>query len=569
MRRYLLSYILFVDFTYLYCQAISPTTFLEKRRLLLQQWINELTNHRVIRHSEKFLTFANATINTDDCRYAKRLPDLTVIGAASVIVALHYCPIHQLLFIACTVNSNQGKVLVYSFGQNSNTSNSASHQAMSWNYLKQELHYCGQQEFTEPVLCLTYEPSRRAVIVGLTSGPVVVFFLTNDNKEFHYRTELNSHYSPVVALTVDTTLPNAHYCISVGQAGSITALNLSVGRISSQGACPSGTKIYSLCYDPYQSVAFCGTDQAKIIVFDLKQNPAVELLCLNICDEMDSTLYQPPDTTSSVLSLAYDSKRRMLYASLRHRIFRWRILSRQGQQYHAVKENYQFLSSQAVLSLIPSAIVKSISLINDGQFLLVGEDGGGMTIFDLFQPVLDHLQLGTMGGGSSSQAISWKDAVMMGTSAMLAWLHKHAVDTSVATTRDDVLHLIAEANNLSDDDIISVLIPPQVKNEVFIAWSSLNRPDVPLGSPIPVFNGSGTVQALTIIPSHEYVLCGGKDGILSITSLEEFILPASAINISLSVEKPEEIIDITTDCRSVAVKSRLIMNLKGKELPYI
>jgi WD40 repeat protein len=513
----------------------------------------------------KFLHFISAVANTDDTTFARRLPvlnafDSTTRPANQVVRSVFVSAQHNLLIVGTGFNPSApsagkavGQVIVYTMktvvpGTSSVAGNSANKNASSWSFENLNFMKTCDQDFSVGVSQVSYEPLRRLVLVGLSNGPLVFFFLSEHSDELLYRTELNCHYSAIMNIIVDTTYPDSHYCISSSHAGSVCAFNLSSGFIDSQATCEVGQKAHCIAYNPYDRIVICGTGNGQVILFDFDRNPGIVSLVLKI-EEAYPAVNQP---NVDVVSVSFDSKRRLLYAAAGGDVYVWRIYTKEKNV--SLKAKFQ-----RIIKLGTDANICNSLLLNDAQFLLVGENSGRMAMFDLFE--ITNYPLRQL---PQTQPSSWEDAVQMGFTSMLAFLHKKNVDTSAAVTRDDIVSLMANRNGVTEDEIIDMLIPKKQGNEIILAWSTAESPGALQKQTTTSSKVDRSLFCSTLLPLQEYIVCGGDKGNATLFSLADFIVPAAPTPVNNN--QNTEITLVMTECRYVALRNGLIINCKGNNV---
>ncbi len=483
-------------------------SFHEERSNQIQQYITEIRQQLMVSRNYHFLKFIEAPQNTNDFCCVENLTTLAGSTASSVL-SVYACTQSNTILVGCgNTARTRGEVVMYR-KMNSNSSE-----------IFQRL--CSQQ-FKTAIAAVVYEPLRGLIIVGSSSGAIVHFKLSSDEKQMIYFTELNIHHDPIVSLLVDTTIPDRNIQISCAQSGTTVALNMKTGKIMSQ-FCLARFRPYSMTYHPYEQLLFIGGMGGTVRICTLKDEEGCQLHQLTMPDATASTI---------VKSVAIDIDRRLLYVAADNCIHVWRVY------FSSEIGNTSYV--RCVCSLKKHCIISSMQLLNAGEQLIAVDQHGGMILYDIMQGSTAMHPL-------FSQHTDVVEAVRTGHSAMLAWIKKRkiVVPKTTFTTRDDTIRLISNAIQIPEDIIVDLLTNPNPTVQLINAWHL--RCSSTLSQPNPIF---------AIFPTAGVIVSGIDDGNVVIDSIAK-LWTCSAPPVAMQQNGSLQATQILDECRQTALSGEIV-----------
>ena len=503
--------------------------------------------HQSVTNNPLFINFLKTTEHTNDTHCLRRLPCLDLhqqpqFPSTFQVTHLHYNVKTRFLFV---VTQDDKKSCLYIYRVESNTGE----QRTTWTHKAVSIRCTGKQAFLTTITQIAFDADRLLLMVAITSGAIVFFTLSISGDQLTYWSELNCHHSPIAGMFVDSTIADDSIMVSASSAGTIAVFNIHRGIITHQMCCEFGIKIHSMIFNQYDRLIFCGTNRGSILICCMSQSSSSSSDTQNIKVLHSITIptdYQGEvngEDTRIVEHMVIDSKRRLLYVAMDNIIHIWRIFGKYSDRFP--------LQIERRLNLSPGHNIKNIMLLNDGQYLFVSDAMSRYAVFDLTDEAdLDTSRRSVIVNGPRSKQADWEIAVRLGTGAMIAWLHKNGVDTSVSVgTRDDVLRMVAAENNVNEDQIIETLIPQNPKYSVLVAWSQHHT------SPT---NGQNTTEKIILnsslcscyLSNALYVAVGDNRGKIQLYSLEDFIIPAKPMSFDKTYR-------LATECQSISKELRV------------
>jgi hypothetical protein len=334
-----------------------------------------------------------------------------------------------------------------------------------------------------------------------------------------------------------------NYLISATGNGTLAVFNMEEGAITVQSAIQS--KFNSIAYDRIENVAICGTYVGTVVVLNLCKNPPSLL---------DTVVLPGKYPNSGNVFVAYNEEMRLLYATHHNDIiiYHWN---------HTVNK-YLIPTVYLTLSLKQNIKINNLLVLNQGLFVIASSTKGFVAVFDIsdapVQETVDEAisnatknvlsnekskQLASASADvdllttSTSGLLPWEKVVLKSNSAMRDWLRAKGVDSSLSTTRADLIRLITKISHVSITAVKNVLLPKNPRKDVLFTWNL--KPIKKYAIPGEVFvekkenfilkklkigKGSFILNA-TYIEEMRAILFGCWNGLMHVVSLQDFLPP--------------------------------------------
>lgn len=477
--------------------------------------MDELRKNRSILYNEVLLQFLDAHINAPAMKSPRVFPSFLNVGRGGdtfPVQSVHFDAHHNLLIVGIGINTGlglfsstsvmRGSVTVYRLIACGSQSG-----AEIWTDGRYALLLQACQCFNVGVVSVSYDPHKRIVIVGLSTGPILFYYIGHGQSSLTYCCEVDCHSSLVRNLIIETTSKEG-ICFTASQDGVLTMYDLNRADMKSQCSTSQGVSINCIAHYGTDSLIFCGTNVASVVIYDVSTIPPTLLKTLSLPN------YDPTNkahkNNSDVTALVFENERRLLYCAYRNVIHVFRIYNKKEISKSVIKSH--------CLQLKASLKISNLLLLNHGQFLVASETRGSVAVFDMSQkPVKSSSsssyssQVDTMKTGAVVE--KWQDVIKLGNAAMKDWLIGKGIDVVGAKSKGDLIRLVATTAGVDENTAVDVLIPDDPRCDVIFTWSTVD----PLNANDAQLNNSCYIEPLRVIVS------GGANGRLTCVSLADFI----------------------------------------------
>ncbi len=337
------------------------------------------------------------------------------------------------------------------------------------------------QLFNVGVASVAWERGRRQLIVGLTTGAILFYYLNDACDKLTYCSEHDYHSGMLCNMVVE---PSNHVFIGSARQGTMSVFNMNEGAVSTQSA-KGDAQFTMIAYDRTEHIAFCGTRHIGTVrAFDLYTNPP-RLLYSFIMPHAKLS------GKGDVNGVVFVEETRLLYATHFNNIHIWAVSPKAS-----ISKSTKF----ATLSMQESVRISDLLVFNRGYYVVASGTKGVVALFDisdrpreetteeaiaaasrtLSTTRLSHAKSVMSSSASDTNALStttsnlipWSEVVQRSNSAMRDWLRANGVDSSMTVTRPDLIRLVvAYQQQKQPSEPVNVaehLIP---KEDAFLTWN--------------------------------------------------------------------------------------------------
>lgn len=461
---------------------------METRRVEIQKWLDAITSNRVTLNSRTFQHFCRIP---PDCqlRAIRMLPTLNCVPMTPLlpVQSVTYCQISQLVFVCRGIPKSsinfvsktvvRGSLNIFQLVDGSTESTGP----ISWAAAGYKMMLALSQMYNVGVMGLAWDINRRNVILGLSTGPILFYYLSQDCSTLTYCSELDCHNNLLCNLIYE---PKNNMLLGGSNSGSLSCFDCDQGQTTTQLGKGCGP-INSIAYARQIHVVFVGTKDGHVVIYDLKFNPPKEMKRFALTQGTNNPKLQKLDNKGDVY-VVYVEETRQLIATHFHEIYVWDIPRNDliaSTNYHVstCKAKF-FLNCQTE----HTAKICSLLVFHYGNYICVSTTRGNVVLFDMSDaPKEDTLEeamskaaknlSGANNSTSSASAdvnylsttysalVHWWEIIKRNNTALRDWLRANGVDATLALTRADLIALVIEYYAGTPENVTSEIIADQLR----------------------------------------------------------------------------------------------------------
>lgn len=339
------------------------------------------------------------------------------------------------------------------------------------------------------------------MVVGLSTGPIVFYHLNVALDTLTHCSELDYNDGLLTNLVLE---PSKSVLIGAGCKGTMSVFDLKKGVITSQLLNPD-KKFVSIAYDRNEHVAFVGTTEGSVVVFELSPKTGDGKIPKKICTiEMTYPANSPSakhNSKGEVKCVVYAEELRMLYVAHMNHI-----------HLIAMKDECKSFDRLGMLSMNEKLRISNVLVLNCGYYVIATSNIGVVAMFDISDEEkvktrderLDEAARDlSIGNGKASDNMAntsnklsttasrmkpWNEIILQSNGVMRDWLRAKGVDSSVAVNRADLIRIVIKAERTVTPTMAAKVLRPKnltendptkrKRTDAMLVWSM--NPDVSL-----------------------------------------------------------------------------------------
>jgi hypothetical protein len=372
----------------------------------------------------------------------------------------------------------------------------------SWAAVGSKMMLAVSQTYNVGVMSVAWDINRRNVIVGLSTGPILFYYLSYDCTTLTYCSELDCHNDLLCNLIYE---PKNSMLMGGSNSGSLSCFDCGEGQTTTQLGKGCGP-INSIAYARQIHVVFVGTKDGHVNIYDLKFNPPKEMKRFPLTQGTTNPKLQKLDNKGDVC-VVYVEETRQLIATHFHEIYVWDIPERDliaATNYYAgsCKAKF-FLNCQTE----HTAKICSLLVFNYGNYICVSTTRSNVVLFDMSDPPKEetleeamskaakNLSIASKSTSSASAdvnylsttnsaLVNWKEIIKRNNTALRDWLRANGVDATLALTRADLIALVIEyyagtPENVTCEIVAELLRAKTPRTDPLLTWNLNSMEYVP------------------------------------------------------------------------------------------
>eukprot|EP01038_Epipyxis_sp_PR26KG_P007140 gene7140-9742_t len=506
--------------------------FSEKRKTMLQNWFDTLFPLRAALVHEPLLKFLEVPEHTNEKYMTPRLlPPLAIESSQHQIQSICYDYSTGIVIIGsgstnpATVSFNDsysyGEVSVYVWSRSlKEDTNIQSYP--KWFRGDTSLYLVARQCFNICVISVAFDGKSRCVFVGLKSGSVIVYTLS-DSYALVYSSEIEQQPDQLTNIALNSY----NSSVIVGAVtGNFIMHNYITGDKTNKSNYGRARFTIIKC-DTHDNMLFCGTKVGDVYVFDLAEVPSTVLfkvLLPNLDQYSKGSSWSPTNSikgifiddnslnNKEVTGLHFCNDTKLLYVSVLNHIFIWRIKERNSQTMTPELWHHLHVKDKIKISLI--------EVICGGQYVITCCSGGGVAVFDMSNEKSEDDYIAPSKEQQLNQ--NWNQIIRGKSSSIQEWLINNKIDCNDAKDRVDLIRIVAnKAANVDYRTAAEFLMPRNPRKDVSFAWK------------LPKF-----VSCLCYLEDLRIIAFGSSDGLVQMVSLSDFIPTFEPDELKTSFLKP-------------------------------
>jgi WD40 repeat protein len=333
--------------------------FLRNRRMLLNQYLQEMLEIPVVLHSADFQNFLQAPEKVDMPPVDLPFKDITLaenFGVNGIFYSLE----SQLVFTV----SEDANLLSRLDAQFSNIKFPWEKEDppitpvgwfSCWRRVGDKWENFAEQAFQFQATAVAWDPLRKWAFIGLENGQIQVFSIDSDSKEVVHQRDYDVHAARVSAIVYDKINDRLITC---GRDKQLAVVDVKQSSLLASVVYDKAW-LSSMSYDSKTEMAFVGTYDRKVLIFD----------CSKAVPEIAHTL---AGHKGSVRSVWYDSASRTLFSGgFDHVVGVWTI----GDPLYRSRSVHWLKGG-------PPAKVKALTYCPANNQVIAGHENGKVAIWD-------------------------------------------------------------------------------------------------------------------------------------------------------------------------------------------
>eukprot|EP01039_Chlorochromonas_danica_P005047 gene5047-5541_t len=516
--------------------------FLDGRKQILQNMLNELQTVPAVHSSAFFQHFIEVEqfVGVGNVRKLHQLPPILTNQNRVSLPVNSVCmdQDEKLLFVGCGLG--------YSFLQN------ASFNVIRGSLTVYKVHpdktpihvECCSMQFCYGVNSVAWDSYRRCLAVGLTTGLIGYYQLSEDCSTLTYAGELEYHQDNIIGMEMAIVdlkrlegYVQQYLHIAVSRGGRATMVDMECGAQTFQLA-KAGCQIVSMAFDFIDQVAYFGTDVGRVMVFNTEENNTNLLFEIPIMHDVKGI--DPKENARNGrgdVHVAYCPYQHLLYVCHHNKIFIYKSSPKRSSDKQT--------EAKKPLTFADDTFITAARLIHYGRLLVVTCNNGRVLLIDMSEtvrmfnrpkrPASDtaqdvaeeaRIQMAEKEreiATSLASAMNWSEAVKSKESVIRDWLSNKGEAVSNIVSHSGLVRALVNQAKIPLMDLADTVCPKEPNCEVlfFQAYSSAKE-------------GVRNVnfRDICLCEVMQVLFFAGDDGYLYTLSLRDFYEPFTGIDTS-------------------------------------
>lgn len=486
---------------------------------MLQHMFDLMLQSRFCSFNDVFLNFLEAPSHVKEIMKPIHLAPVAAISSLG-IQSVTYDKLRGILLVASghekisfmgSKTKVRGALSVYSINGATGEGKAGETSLLKLDLIIIQNYNCG-------AISVAWEPRRRLVCVGLVTGPILFYHLSESN-EMTYCAEIGNKWQLLSAIQLD---PVADVIIAATSDRSMFAFDLNKGDVISQLATSSSSFI-SAAYDRREKIAFCGSAEGSVSCFDITVNPP----------SVVATFKDFGGVAGPITSMVFTEETRLLYFCCGQAIYIYRIYDKRR-----IGESCLWPPNLCLRSAITD-----LTVIRGGHYIVACTCDGGVAIFDMTSPQ------DSQHDGTAAPKVSFKltdtelprwDKIIHGDNAMLRdWLRGKGVNSEDELLRSELIKKIETVENRSSREVADAMLPIDATKDILFAWK-YNSP----------------VRSCAYVEENDVLIFGCLDGELRSVSLRLFFKPFDSRDTDLMRSRLESVSSSSSEIKGGSKAAR-------------
>lgn len=442
---------------------------MEARRSQISKWIENISGIRAVKNSIIFQTFCRVPLSmyVPKLKLLSSLPPDIPSRVPLPVQAIHSDVISQVVFVVGGMPKSsimfvsrrkiRGFLSVYGI-QDSQCSGKEDDRVVNnrvvWSSDKHSMmRLCPTQKFNVGVMSVAFERTRRSVVIGLSTGPILFYYLSEYADSLTFCAELDCHSHLLDNIFIDSWTNN----MIAASKSCVSTFNMAEGLQKSTFDGDASFQITGIAFYVLGQVVFAGSRAGQVRAYDMK-TPRPQISCtVNIEKDIKAK-------GNGKVCVAFVEETALLYCTYFHSIMVYTVPPGKCMGKFSLG---QFLC----ISLEPSlSNISSLVVFNKGNFISVTTTRGAVCVYAMVGEVegeteeealsrtarsLSSKKSPTQASASAASVMNyltsskggvvrWNTIIHESDPAIRDWLRSHGVDTSGAYARANLLKLVAE-----------------------------------------------------------------------------------------------------------------------------